>query len=367
MRTDLLATVACAALLLAPTVAGAQSAGYAHAPFRDHPVAVAQGAALERIEVAARALAVSGAAADDDDHAMAKAGDDDDDDQAQAAGAAKEEEEEGGPLVDFGLLQASLAAASPKLEKALAAAIDEMVEAAEHGKDADEPAEEVIRLTEQARGKLINDAVAKSASFQAALMASLLLDEGGVAEGYEEATKGEAQAYASGYFALQRVKASWKALAKHASPEQAAEVTASLALLDGLFPSQQTPEHLSADPEQAEAPAQQLVGLLEGVADAELYLGRDLAVAAGVVHDLTAEGCASLKQKKEALGIERLRIAAAYYGQTVRDTLGLLAPEAAATIKAGLKEVDEGEADELAEACGPLLAALAEGKAALTP
>lgn len=361
MRTELVATAALTALLLAPTAAFAQSAGYAHAPFRDHPVAVAQGAALERIEVAARALAMTGGAEDDDDQAKAE----DDDDKAKAAGG-EEEEEEGGPQVDFGLLQASLAAASPKLAKRLGAEIEELVEAAEHGKDADEAAEEVIELAGQARGKLIKDAIAKSPSFQAAMVASLLLEEGGVAEGYEEATKGEAQAYASGYFALQRVKALWEGLAKHATPEQTADVAATLAMLDGLFPSQEMPEHLSPDPEQAEAPAQQLVGLLEGVADAELYLGRDLAVAAGVVHDLAAEGCASLK-KNEALGVERLRIAAAYYDQTVRDTLGLMAPEAAATIKEGLEEVGEGEADELAEACGPLVKALAEGKAALTP
>ena len=373
MRTELLATAALTALLLAPTAAFAQSAGYAHAPFRDHPVAVAQGAALERIEVAARALAVTGGAEDDDDQAKAdddddKAKADDDDDAPAKAAGGEEEEEEGGPQVDFGLLQASLAAASPKLAKRLGAEIEELVEAAEHGKDADEAAEEVIELAGQARGKLIKDAIAKSPSFQAAMVASLLLEEGGVAEGYEEATKGEAQAYASGYFALQRVKALWEGLAKHATPEQTAEVAATLKMLDGLFPSQQMPEHLSPDPEQAEAPAQQLVGLLEGVADAELYLGRDLGVAAGVVHDLAAEGCASLKKKKtQALGVERLRIAAAYYGQTVSDTLGLLAPEAAETIKEGFEEAGEGEVDELEEACGPLVKALAEGKAALTP
>ena len=160
-----------------------------------------------------------------------------------------------------------------------------MVEAAEHGADAAEPAEDVIRLTEEARGKLLPAAIADTPGFQAALMASLLLEEGGVAEGYEEATEGEASAYAIGYFALQRVKALWQGLAGQASPEQSADVAAMLAILDGLFPSQEMPERLSPDPEQAEAPAQQLVGLLEGVADAELYLGRDLGAAAAVVHD----------------------------------------------------------------------------------
>jgi hypothetical protein len=348
-----------AAMLLAPTEADAQSSSYANAPFREHPVAVAQAAALERIEVAARALAVTAASDEDDDEAEAA------DDQATADGG--EEEEEGGPLIDFGLLRASLAAASPALEEKLAAAIGEMVEAAEDGKDAAEPAEDVIRLTEEARGKLLTAAVADTPAFQAAVMASLLLEEGGVAEGYEEATEGEASAYATGYFALQQVKALWDRLAGQASPQQATDVEAMLAMLDGLFSSQGMPERLSPDPEQAEAPAQQLVGLLEGVADAELYLGRDLATAAAVVHDLAVQGCASLGAGKEALGVEELRIAAAYYDQTVRDTLGMMAPEAAAAIGEGLEALDERKADEAAKACGPLLQAFAADRTALTP
>jgi hypothetical protein len=311
--------------------------------------------------VAARALAVTAVADDEDDKAEAA-----DDDNAKADGG-EEEEGKGGPLTDLGLLRAGLAATSPELEGQLAAAIEEMVEAAENGKDATEPAQDVIRLTEEARGKLLTAAVSGTPAFQAALIASLLLEEGGVAEGYEEATEGEASAYAIGYFALQRVKSLWEGLAGQASLQQSAGVGAMLAMLDGLFPTQEMPERLSPDPEQAEAPAQQLVGLLEGVANAELYLGRDLAAATAVVHDLAARECASLETGKEALGVEELRIAAAYYGQTVRDTLGMMAPEAAAAISERLEVLEDGEADEAAEACGPLLEALATGKAVLTP
>lgn len=352
MRTDLLATGAFSALLLAPVGTGAQESGYTRAPFRDHPVDVAQAAALERIEVAARAMAVTAASDADED---------------RAADTGGKEDEEVGPLIDFGLLRATLAAASPQLEQQLAAAIGEMVEAFEEGKDTAEPAEEVIRLAQEARGKLPAAAVADTPGFRAALMASLLLEQGGAAEGYEDATKGEASAYAVGYFALQRVKSLWDGLAGQASPEQVGDVVAMFTLLDELFPSQTMPERLAPDPEQAEAPAQQLVGLLEGVADAELYLGRDLAAAATVVHDVTAKGCASLAAGKEAVGVEELRIAAGYYDQTVRDTLGMMVPETAAAIAAGLEELDEDDADEAAEACGPLLQGLAAGRTALTP
>ena len=358
MRIELFATAALAALLLLPVAAGAQSSGYANAPFRDHPVAVAQAAALERIDVAARTLAVT--AVDDED-------DDADEDADADTGEEADEDEEGGPLVDFGLLRASLAAASPELEGRLAAAIGKMLEAAEGGKDAAESAGEVMRLTQEARGKLLPSAMSEAPGFQAALMASLLLEEGGVAEGYEEATEGEASAYPTGYFALQRVKSLWDGLAGQATAQQAGDVAAMFALLDGLFPAQAMPESLSPDPEQAEAPAQQLVGLLEGVANAELYLGRDLAAAMAVVHDMAAKGCAALDGGKAAQGVEELKIAAAYYDQTARDTLGMLAPETATAIDEGLEELDEGESDEAAEACGPLLEGLVAGRAALTP
>ena len=358
MRTDLLATAAVAALLFAPVAAGAQSSGYAHAPFREHPIEAAQGAALERLGVAARALALSGAADDEDE--------DKDDDEAAGDGG-EEDEEEGGPLADLVLLRASLAAVSPELADKLTAAVDEMIEAAEDGKDLEEPAEEVVLKAQEAREKLLPPAVADAPAFRAAMMASLLLDEGGVAEGYEEASQGEASAYAAGYAALQRVKSLWEGLAAGASPEQTADVAAMFGLLDALFPTEAMPERLSPDPEQAEAPAQQLVGLLEGVADAELYLGRDLAAAMTVVHDVAAKGCAAVAAGDAAVGVEELRIAAAYYEQTVRDTLGMLAPEAATAIDEGLEELDEDEADELAERCTPLLQGLAAGRTALTP
>ena len=361
MRTDLLTTAAFAALLLTPIAAAAQSSGYASAPFREHPVEVAQGAALERIDVAARALALKGAEEDAEDE------DSDAADSGEAGDGEDEEEEEGGPLDDFGLLRASLAAASPELEQRLGAAIAELLEAAEDGKDLGASSEEVVGLTQEARGKLLPPTVADAPGFRAALMASLLLDEGGVAEGFEEASEGEASAYTLGYVALQRVKALWEGLSGQASPQQAADVAAMFVLLDALFPTAEMPEQISPDPEQAEAPAQQLVALLEGVADAELYLGRDLAAAMTVVNDVAAQGCAALAAGQAGLGVEKLRIAAAYYDQTVVDTLGMIAPDTAAVIAEALEEVDEGEADELAEACGPLLQGLAAGRTALTP
>lgn len=349
MRSELGAAIANAALLLAAAPGLAQT-GYSGAPFRDQPADLARAAALERVAVAALALAAqpAGAAAVED----AAGGD-------QDTGA---EEEERGALADAALFRASLAAAAPDLAERLDAATEAMVEAAETGTPATGPAADVIGLAAEARDRLLPPE--DSPGFRAALMAGLLLDEGGVAEGYEEAVAGDAAAYAKGYFALQRVEELWQGLAARATPEQAAEVEATLAILDGLFPAPALPAALSPDPEQAEAPAQQLVGLLETVADAELYPGRDLAGATALVRDLAARGCDTLGSGDAAIGREELAIAAAFYVQTLADTLGVLAPEAGEAIWSNLEAAGAGAAAE--KVCRPLLAALATASEALT-
>jgi hypothetical protein len=339
-------------ILIVPGAAAAQSA-YASAPSREAPVALAQASALERIEVAARALAARAPGAEDETEDV-------------EAVSEEEDEDEGGPLADFALFRASLAAASSDAEQRLAAAIAQMVEAFEAADSAAEPAKAVIEAAKEARGELLADR-ADSPGFKAALMASLLLDEGGVAEGYEEAVEGEPAAYAIGWFALQRVKALWEGLAGRATPEQAESVEAMLAILDGLFPSESMPERISPDPEQAEAPAQMLVGLLEGVANADLYPGRDLAGTTGLVHGIAAMGCEKIEAGEGGRGLEELRIAAAFYGQTVADTLVVMAPETGEAISERIEALRAGGSQEAAEACAPLLEALAVGQEVLTP
>jgi hypothetical protein len=334
-------------LVLAPGTASAQS-GYASAPFREAPVAVAQAAALERIEATARALAVTPPSVEDADE------------------REEIEEGEGGPMADFALFRASLAAWSPELARSLDGAIGTLLETAEAGEDASGAAGAVVALSQEARDALFGGANGDPV-FRAALAASLLLDEGGVAEAYGEASEGEASAYAVGWFTLQRVKALWLGLAGEATPEQTADVEAMLGMLDGLLPRRAAPERLSPDPEQAEAPAQQLVGLLEAITDAELYPGRDLANATSLVHDLATRGCSSIEAGDDGLGVEELTIAAAYYAQTVQATLVVMAPDAGAAIVDHLEAVKREQAGQAAKACGALLEALATGQAALTP
>lgn len=340
-----------AALLALALLAGPAAAqDYAHSPFREHPVALAQGAALERIAVAAQGLARLAAPL------PAQEPDEDD----------AEGEEEEGLAAALPVFAASLSAAAPQVAAALPEAIGEMLEAAEDGESPAAPAAEVEALAAQARAALLPADLADTPAFQAALMAALLLDEGGVAESYEEASEGDAAAYAVGRAALQRVKAFWAVIRPAAAPDVAAEADAMLALLDGLFPGEAPPERLSPDPEEAEAPAHRLVGLLEAAADANLYPGRDLAGAAALVSGLADQGCAAIAAGQGPQGLETLAVAAAYHDQTLADTLGVIAPEAAEAIDAAFEPLEEGEADEMAESCPALLAGLRSGGEALT-
>jgi hypothetical protein len=329
-------------MAIAPLEATAE--GYVEAPFREYPVAVAQAAALERIEIAARALAIRTAD---------KAKDDDDD----ADGMAE----------DLVLFQASLAAAAPELEANLVAAIDDLLDAAEAGQDPGSPSAEVIEFVAQARAALVPPEAEAGPGFHGAVAAWILLEDGGVAEGYEEAVEGEAGAYEIGWVALQRVKAIWEGFSDRATEAQAADVAEVLAVLDELFPSEAPPEVLFSNPEQAEAPAHQLVGLLEAVTDADLYPGRDLAAATGLVAEVASQGCASLASGEDGIGLETLTIAAVYFDELVERTLRIISPDVSAEIEDHFEGLDPDDSRSAADTCDTLLAALAAGQEALTP
>lgn len=352
----------------------AQQGGYPNAPFREHPAELAQAAAVERVAVTARAFLnpapkeaedETAASADDDDDQPAASGDDDDEGAAavtaeddEASGGEEGAEDEGLLSAALPLFEASLAAKDAELATDLKAAVMEMLEAREAGEDSAPAAKAVLGLAEKARAALVPADLAASAPFEAAVMAGLLLDEGGVSESYEEASEGEGDGYLVAYAALARVKDLWAGLKATGAP--AADGAAALASLDALLPSAAVPERLSPDPEEAEAPAHALVAAAEGAAQADLYPGRDLGAAAEVVRDLAAKGCGMLGSD-ERRGRELLAIAGAYGDALLADPLSVMDPEAGAAIGAGFDAAREGESPD----CDALLKALGDAKAAL--
>ena len=197
-------------------------------------------------------------------------------------------------------------------------------------------------------------AVPDDTALAAAVAAVLLLSERGLSEAYEEAVEDDGEgAYAAAFGMLQKLRPWVGAVATDA---QTAEL---MARLDALLPTPERPARLDADPVAAEAVAQALVGHLERVADADLYLSRDLSHAIDTVSDLTAQGCAV-----DGVGRARwLDISALYYEDALEAPLSVLAPEQAEQFEDWLKAVAAGDPS----ACETLDTAFADAKRRLFP
>jgi hypothetical protein len=166
-------------------------------------------------------------------------------------------------------------------------------------------------------------------TFRAAIMAQLLLGEGGVADSLKVAFSEEWQ-FADGWAATQRVKVMWAGIRDLATTEQQIEVDEAIAALDDIYTSIQ-PSLEGLEPEEAEAPAQRVVGLLETVVDAQLYVGRDPLGLAGYLTQLAAEGCTHYEAGDDRRGREVMYAVLDHYaGDTTGfgATIGTLAPEA---------------------------------------
>ena len=331
-----LGAAAAAALPLAPLAAAAD--GYAHAPFRDHPVALAQAAAIERLSARARALS----AASGPPEAL-----------IEGAGEIRE--------TDLPLFLASLRRASPEAADALEGAVAALLDRAEAGGPVAPAADALLREAERARGALFPNGHGARPAFGAALAAALLLSEGGVADAYEEAVEGEVGAFAFGRAVLARVEELWDGL-RLANDPAAGDVDAALARLGALFPAPAPRERLPSDPEEAEAHAQALVGRLETIADADLYPGRDLGGALVVAREVAGAGCDALEAGEPDLGAERIAVAARHYGETLGATLGVLAPAAHGEVEAALGRLPGDPAS-----CAALRSALDRAGRALPP
>jgi len=135
-----------------------------------------------------------------------------------------------------------------------------------------------------------------------------------------------------------------------------------IARLDALLPTPQRPASLDSDPEAAEVLAQALVGQMERAADADLYLGRDLARAMDTVADLAARGCAAAPAGRGAV----LGITALYFEDSLDAPLSILAAGPAARIAAALAALDPPAGDP-AQACADLAAGFADARREVFP
>ena len=300
---------------------------------------------------------------------------------------------------DFQRFGGTLAAMDAELAEQLFEVLEAVAEAVEEGED-DEVAELLPTardMLNQAYDLVVPPEVRNEPAFKGAVMAHLLLGEGGVAEGLEEAFEEEWE-FANGWGATQRIKVLWGDISALATAEQVADIEEMIAALDAIYPSPEPPESFAGiDPEEAETPAQRIVGFIEVVVDAQLYSGRDPARLIGHLAEATAAGCARYEAGEDELGREIMYAVFDHYaGETtgLGALIGLFAPEVHEEAMEGFEHLvvvedddddddDEGGAEapgagdgaadgddddgamEAAEACEIVLEAIEEGRAVL--
>ena len=209
----------------------------------------------------------------------------------------------------------------------------------------------------------------RTPAYWGAVSADLLLADGGVGEALEEAiADDEIWGYPGGWAALQRVEAIWSDLLPLANDDEASFGRQYLDTLHELFPSAQLPDAFPPNPEEAEAPAQSMVGVLESVTDATLYTGRDLGYLAGFLADFIAPACELYAAGDEELASEAAFAARPHYRKHLRRLLDLVAPEVHEVAGGILDELVEAPGDRPADlpgACRDLYDALIEARNAL--
>lgn len=303
-------TAAVGALATAIAVAPMVSAQYTADPFFESTVQLSQAIGLE---LALQRLFI-----------LEAVGETDDDEFAEVV------ENLTGP--DWQRFGGTLEELDDDLADGLFEVLDAIAEGVEDG-ETDEALELVPvarQMLNQAYDLIVPAEVRDNPAFKGAIMAQLLLGEGGVAEGLEEAFEEEWE-FANGWAATQRIKVLWQDIRGLATEQQVADVEEMIAVIDAIYPSPEPPETFAGiDPEEAETPAQRILGFLEVIVDAQLYSGRDQARLIGHLVEVTTMGCALYEDGEDELGREVMYAVFDHYaGETtgLGALINLFAPE----------------------------------------
>ncbi len=258
------------------------------------------------------------------------------------------------------------------LHPAVAEGLEEALAAVEEGVEEGEVGLLTLayaRAWQAAAYDVLIPADARTPAYWGAIAADLALAEGGVAEAIEETVEeGDVWAYPTGWAALQRMTWIWERLTPLASEDELSYGRQYLDILHALLPTARVPATLTVYPEEAEGPAQSLVGVFESVTDASLYTGRDVGRLAEHLAELTVPACELYAAGEVERATEVTVAIAPHYRNHLADLLDLVAPEVHAVAGGILDELvevgDERPAD-LAAACGELHDALLDARTAL--
>lgn len=261
----------------------------------------------------------------------------------------------------------TLEALDAELAANLWEALEEAVEDAEDGRANIAAIATARELWERAYALLVPAETRSSPAFVGAVMADLLLADDGVAEALEDALDDELWEYPGGWAALQRVKALWASvMVPLAGAEQVSFGEQYVAFMEEIYPSHVIPERLPDNPEEAEAPAQSMVGVLETITGVSLYTGRDLPYLAGHLAELVAPACDVYAAGNDRLAVESIYAARNHYRKHLRRLLDLVAPDIH-VVAGGMLDalISSDPPEDRAAACGELRDALQEAKSAL--
>jgi hypothetical protein len=251
-----------------------------------------------------------------------------------------------GDFVRFG---GTLAAANAELAGELEEAFEAVVAAVGGGSDAGGAIADAHALLAEAYDAVIPAATRETPAFKGAVLTDILLGEPGVAEGYEEAGE-EPYAFSMGWAALARANMVWSEL--DADEAHRADGDEMLAFIGNLYPGAEPPEQFTGNPEEAESPAQRLVGIIETVVDADLYPGRDHAALAAHLAEITGPACAAYQAGDDEVAAETIYAVQSLYGDHLGELTNLFDPELnerVETLFGGMITVEEEDDDEAGE------------------
>jgi hypothetical protein len=210
---------------------------------------------------------------------------------------------------DLGRFYGTLQQKNAALATELKTAVDAVVKAINDGQPAAALAARARPLVQRAYDVVIDPALRTNLQFKTAVTASLLVAEDGVSEGFEEAVKfPNRQQYPAGWGAWERVEVLWKELAAVTTPALASEGNL---LMDNMRPFYKT-KHLPPQPfpmedqEELEALSHGMATVLENLADASLYVGRDMIRLTQTLNEVLAPACADYAAGRDALATERV-------------------------------------------------------------
>ncbi len=234
---------------------------------------------------------------------------------------------------DLGRFYGTLQQRNAALATELKTVVDAVAKAVLDGQPAAAMATRARPLVANAYNAVIDPALRNNLQFKAALMASMLMAEDGVSEAFEEAVKyPNRQQYPVGWGAWERVEVLWKELAEVATPALRSEATL---FMDNMRKFYQT-KHLppvpfpEEDQEELESLTHSMAALLESVADATLFVGRDMPRVTKTLGEVVASICAEYAAGRDSLATERLYATLEHFvseASGVAGTLSVLAPE----------------------------------------